>query len=266
MDGHPLSQHAAIDSYLTGARRALTAKLAAGLDLDAGLDAILGHGEEPPSRGRRVATGPDSSAGWAIWIRQRAWNQFVDLDKFKRYFTADYAALKVEQVGMREMEATMADWHGILSDKQRRAETLRRVIRTEVGADQGLLRAALVADLGTVTDALAEAMNLLDSAACGLDLDSVVTSISDHIHLAARMARALVDRVLTLQVDASGADLSSLARIDMSLLAGVVWTDETLWPPFTDHDLLRARSADIAPGVYQVTGGNERDRSDLVTR
>ncbi|OOC52440.1 MULTISPECIES: hypothetical protein [Nocardiopsis] len=65
-------------------------------------------------------------------------------------------------------------------------------------------------------------------------------------------------------LDVSGADLSHLAleHEDLANLAGVVWTRETCWP----HDIavrLRALSREIQPGVYQVRGGDERDRLGL---
>ena len=49
----------------------------------------------------------------------------------------------------------------------------------------------------------------------------------------------------------------------MSVLVGVVWTEETAWPPGI-ADQVRARSRAIRPGVYRVCGGSERDPSELV--
>ena len=68
----------------------------------------------------------------------------------------------------------------------------------------------------------------------------------------------------TQQVDASGADLSGIAVVDMNALAGVIWTPETIWPPGVMLEV-RSRSREIRPGVYQVLQGNDQDRSALIS-
>ena len=76
-------------------------------------------------------------------------------------------------------------------------------------------------------------------------------------------AEELVGRFHEGEVDASGADLSALDLTDISVLVGVVWTEETAWPPGI-ADQVRARSREIRPGIYRVCGGSERDPSELV--
>jgi hypothetical protein len=65
------------------------------------------------------------------------------------------------------------------------------------------------------------------------------------------------------EVDASGADLSALDLADMSVLEGVVWTEETTWPDGI-REQVQSRSLEIRPGVYRVHGGSERDPSELI--
>ena len=67
-----------------------------------------------------------------------------------------------------------------------------------------------------------------------------------------------------MAVDASGADLSGLNLTDMSVLEGVVWTEETKWPSGV-RDQVRLRSREIRVRVYQVCGGGKREWAGLVT-
>ncbi len=46
-------------------------------------------------------------------------------------------------------------------------------------------------------------------------------------------------------------------------LIGVSWDDATVWPPAV-AELIREVSVEIAPGVYQVCTGTERDPADDV--
>jgi hypothetical protein len=65
-------------------------------------------------------------------------------------------------------------------------------------------------------------------------------------------------------VDASGADMSGLDLTDMRVLEGVVWTEETTWPPGVREEV-RRRSREIRAGVYQVGGGRGKELAKLVT-
>jgi hypothetical protein len=64
-----------------------------------------------------------------------------------------------------------------------------------------------------------------------------------------------------LEVDVSGADLSGMG-INPDLLNGVVWTDQTSWPPGVASQV-RAHSTEIRAGVYQVRLGNTPERDFL---
>jgi hypothetical protein len=147
---------------------------------------------------------------------------------------------------------------------------LQRAIHNEGLGHSAYVSASNVVD--GLPAAIFEIRPLMDAAALVTSADSSAAEaliqqaiiVAEMLQYAATCAREVAARVVLMEVDASGADLSSLAPMDVSLLAGVVWPDETLWPSGTDCDLLRARSAEIAPGIYRVAQGNERDRSDLV--
>ncbi|MGC0421078.1 hypothetical protein [Embleya sp. AB8] len=121
--------------------------------------------------------------------------------------------------------------------------------------------AALVAALGT---ALAESGRESEAAqgrlraACDPDRPKPVlppaipcTAAFAAVASAVRLARCLEEEVRTEGIDASGADLSRLDLTDPTLLAGVIWSGTTLWPPRIAL-LLRSRSNRVAVGVYQV--------------
>ena len=63
--------------------------------------------------------------------------------------------------------------------------------------------------------------------------------------------------------------LDDFTRADLSLtdltgrdLTGIRWSDQgTTWPPGTDTDELRARSQEIAPGIYQITRPGHGDKA-----
>ena len=70
--------------------------------------------------------------------------------------------------------------------------------------------------------------------------------------------------LVTGQVDASGADLSEVRIEQLDALSGTIWTDQTIWPPDIEDQVL-THSEEIRPGVYQVRCGNEPDHSDLTS-
>ena len=73
-----------------------------------------------------------------------------------------------------------------------------------------------------------------------------------------------IHQLASIRVDASGADLSGLEIPYPDVLEGVIWTAETIWPSDVAGQVL-ARSDEIRPGIFQVRGGSERDRCEMVT-
>jgi len=84
-----------------------------------------------------------------------------------------------------------------------------------------------------------------DSACACLHLLSITSAVGTALARSPAMALARLD------VNASGADLSGIAVAGLEMLAGVVWTMETNWPPELACDV-RAASEEIGPGVYRV--------------
>ncbi len=65
--------------------------------------------------------------------------------------------------------------------------------------------------------------------------------------LAGRLANSLA----AVPIDASDADLKDLHLPDLGALAGIVWTDKTVWPESYRTSIL-ARSLSLRPGVFEV--------------
>ncbi len=82
--------------------------------------------------------------------------------------------------------------------------------------------------------------------------------LSSALSLAVELARDLDAQ----QVDASGADLSTLEIKHLDALDRTIWTRQTTWPP-SIADQVEARSEEIRPGVYQIHFGNTSDRHAL---
>lgn len=66
----------------------------------------------------------------------------------------------------------------------------------------------------------------------------------------------------TIEIDASGADLSAADVPDLTVLEGVIWTEETTWPPRMEGEV-RSCSDVIGEGIYRVRNGSERDPVSL---
>jgi hypothetical protein len=135
-----------------------------------------------------------------------------------------------------------------------------------------LYRARFVRDLAAARKAVhARALDLAH------DLDVAHARAIDHAHETARGREAalIVGGALGLQqveglaaalLDGALDDFTSadLARADLTGhdLTGIRWSDwGTIWPPGTDTSELRARSQEIAPGIYQITRPGHDDKA-----
>ncbi|WP_328442734.1 hypothetical protein [Amycolatopsis sp. NBC_00438] len=105
-----------------------------------------------------------------------------------------------------------------------------------------------------LTCARDQARYLADNLVLGLDRERVPALVRN-LFSARRRARDL--SLVGGEIDASGADLSRLEIDDLDLVAGVVWTAGTVWPPELRSRIL-ARSREICAGVFQVSNGTER--------
>jgi hypothetical protein len=77
-------------------------------------------------------------------------------------------------------------------------------------------------------------------------------------NLKTAIARNPAQYLESIEIDASGVDLSDVYLPDIDILDLVIWTDETTWP-LAMEDAVRAYSVEIRKDVYQVrTGGRLR--------
>jgi len=72
-----------------------------------------------------------------------------------------------------------------------------------------------------------------------------------------------IHELATMEIDASGVDLSRTDIRDLAQLEGVIWTDRTTWPRDFPADWVRAHSELIEPGKYRVCSGRGRDRTPV---
>jgi len=91
------------------------------------------------------------------------------------------------------------------------------------------------------------------------DLDSVLDRARGRLRTVAEIIARDLDPVhvlASIQIDATGADLSCGNFRDLDVLEGVIWTPDTIWPSGV-LDLVLARSDEVSPGVRQVRRGSE---------
>ncbi|MEW2356972.1 hypothetical protein [Spirillospora sp. NPDC029432] len=89
--------------------------------------------------------------------------------------------------------------------------------------------------------------------------------LENHLELARRLqgeleralflARSLLQQLAEIPVNAVGADLSELPDVDLEALAGVIWSDDTLWPAGVRELVGRHSDALWRAGLRQVQGG-----------
>ena len=82
--------------------------------------------------------------------------------------------------------------------------------------------------------------------------EDATASLSEKLAIA--NARNPVEYLASIEIDASGADLSEANLPDVDLLDGVIWTPETTWPTAIESEV-QAHSREIRDKVYQIHGG-----------
>jgi hypothetical protein len=290
MDDDLLPEHTEIDAYLAASRRALAEQLAAGLDLNAGLTAILGtRNRQPdpnePTAAMNASSSPSARPGTSssassttdhaalvITLRMRAQEIVRDLDPDqgldprRRLIYGDGLPAR-ELDCIRDLDLT------IVRDLDRHLARYGDLDRTHdlhlvPACDVNLVRVRNIAR--HLARELARAVvrarsrdnrSLFPGSSHLGDLQNEHKSA---VAAAWDIVRNLIIQLDAIDVDASAADLSSLSLSDRNVLEGVMWTDETVWPPGV-RDQVRVWSDEIRPGVYRVSrkeGG--RDRTGLV--
>jgi hypothetical protein len=254
-----------LDAYLAAARRAHAARLPSLLDLDAGLAAILTPGkdasrDEPatgvdPSAPAPSRPGPppvDGQAAAIIMMQAlaRALARAVDLAHDLDLALADTRDLADIRARVRELGLALAD---TLADARVLADT-RTLADTRFLVDAIANVSAFARLFTRDLDALALAHARRRAIALHRDLRCAFGRV-----------KGVIGRFHAGEVDASGANLSALNLSEMSVLDGVLWTDETMWPPGV-REQVWLWSDEIRPGVYLVRGGSERDPSELTSR
>ena len=111
---------------------------------------------------------------------------------------------------------------------------------------------------------IVQALDLAGEIREDMDLDRVRTLLG-----ALKESRLLAERfraqLSAVPVDASAVDLSGLKVGDnFRALAGVVWTEETIWPPdLVEH--VKASSTRLENGAWRVRNGDARENAAMVT-
>jgi hypothetical protein len=90
----------------------------------------------------------------------------------------------------------------------------------------------------------------------GRVLDSISSLAQDYLDELAR----ILDRIAQ---DVSGVDLTGIRFEDREALVGVIWNDQTRWPPSVEP-WVREHSKEIGPGRYQISRGSEREDASLM--
>jgi hypothetical protein len=302
MNDDLLPEHADIDASLAAIRREHAKRLATVLDLDAGLTAILtpdenaGRGEPASAKSGPMASSrggmPPSGGQAAVMIAARF--RVLDLIRASAHVLDLALALasaghlgrrrstSCHDCGVRVQPedlicfrcgANLPPVSGVDEDTFATARGLGRdlTLVSDLAIDLARDLAGDLAGAHAIVYDFAEALgsprqlarDLAEALARPRDPD-VARHFARELHRSLNQAvRDLVSQFDAVEVDASGADLSTLHIRDMSALEGVLWTQETTWPPSVREEI-RMRSREIRPGVYQVRGGDKRDLSELI--
>jgi hypothetical protein len=128
-------------------------------------------------------------------------------------------------------------------------------------------RRAFALDLARVLDSdlARELASTLDRAfARALGRGVFVRPLDIVVRRALDLARELASTLDAQHLDASDTDLSDMEIGHLDALDGIIWTNQTTWPPGI-ADQVRVHSQEIRPGLYQVRLGNTPGQHSLVT-
>jgi hypothetical protein len=299
-----LPEHTDIDTSLAAIRREHAERLAAMLNLDAGLTAILIPDEDAYLDEPAIVAPPVSSsvgiplAGGRAAVIIASRSHALDLAHSLDLAHTLALALSQNRVGPLAVARALAFDRDFFLAMTRAIElAAARSVARDPGSAPGLASGlerildiardcahALILSLDHSRDrSLVSARAYIEQILAGVDRAREYGHALDHTRIRARKhARALtcaheirsalshagelVRQLGAVEVDASGADLSALDITNMSVLEGVVWTDKTTWPPGVREQVEPPWSREIRPGVYRVQGGNQRDPSTLIIK
>jgi hypothetical protein len=128
-------------------------------------------------------------------------------------------------------------------------------------------RRSFALDLASTLDSdlareLARALDRAFARALGRGV--FVRPLDDAVRRALDLAHELASTLDAQHLDASDTDLSDMEIRHLDALDGVLWTNQTTWPPSIANQV-RVHSQEIRPGVYQVRLGNTPGQHSLVT-
>ena len=259
-----LPEHTEIDAFLAASIREHAERLAAVLDLDAGLAAILTPDDDADRGEPVIAANPGSlspsrvgtslpggqAAIIIIAIRSHVLAFARDLDRARTRSNAFALANDLADAlgDARDLSVALSD---ALACALASADTLDRVAAFATTLDRALASAKALAS--------GNGHRRVDA-----DARDPIYALIGETQRALTYASELASQFEAVEVDASAADLSTLDIKEMRALEGVVWTEETTWPPGV-REQVQSRSREIRPGVYKVQGDSERDPSELIS-
>jgi hypothetical protein len=212
---------------------------------------------------------PASEIAQAITLRSSVEALAYDLTRVRvRAFFLDgvFARDRADGLVLNHVDALADD----LASARDRADGLADDLASARDLTDGLAN-DLTRDL---TDALADDLTLADELSRSLahadaltrgDARGLSRALVRTLDRAVERTRGLARELITLQLDASGADLTEVNIADPAVLDGVIWDEETRWPPGVRAMVEPPVSKEIRPGVYLVRTGDAPDRSQVPT-
>ena len=149
--------------------------------------------------------------------------------------------------GLSLDHARASDLAGMLTRASALAASLDRALLARALAHNRDLARSLTGAIASLRPSAIDISRDLASMLPGL-FDSASNTVGD-----------IANDIDDIPIDVSGMDLSHLGlRQYLDILDGVVWSDDTRWPP-GGASLVATRSEEIRPGIYQVGGDSEQD-------